>query len=197
MDVGVCRLVSQLQWQTSLMHTPEEALIQAPSDKYSSRENPDTQWKREQGITRGERSRNCQKDQCFECVSLQLECQPLPLNIWPYVSETGGYVDTQRRGQAHTHTWKRPSTRPGRPDRHLTLEPIPLPNLQPSHCIADSNPLSSLTLPPSSSSFFCFTQVFIPVGWLTPQNTAVRWRQGRLHRVYTNLTLKPYFERPN
>lgn len=64
-----------------------------------------------------------------------LECQPLALSIRLCVNWTDGYKDRYR----HTHTWKRPSIRPGKPDRHLTLDPPPPPSPNP-------NPLSSLTL---------------------------------------------------
>lgn len=128
MDVGVCRLVSQLQWQTSLIPTPGEALIQAPPGNYSSREPSHSQ--KEKGTSTEQRALGfaTKINGLFECVSLLLECQPLPLSIrlcvWMGHTQTGT--------STHTHTWKRASVRPGRPDRHLTLEPIPPPYQSPT-----------------------------------------------------------------
>ena len=172
MDVGVCRLVSQLQWQTSLIPTPGEALIQPPPGNYSSRE-PSLSSQKERGTSTEQRALGfaTKINGSFECVSLLLECQPLPLSIWRCVWM--GHTETG----TSTHTWKRASVRPGRPDRHLTLVPIPPPYQSPTPIPCFPHwPLH----PPHPASFVSHKCSSLEAGWF---HGAPQWVKHTLHRL--------------
>ena len=139
MEVGVCRLLSQIQWQTLLMQTPGEALIPTLSGKIAAESSATRKWDRA-GLKQHRGLLALPERSVWMC--LPLSKVPTFSLQYPTPWKWGSWIQkhTHTNRDIHTCTSKRLTIREwGRltsPDRHLTREspPPPIPSLHwPSH----------------------------------------------------------------